>query len=288
MTLTPDADRSNQREGEAQGAPPLLPFSAPALATGLWLSPLAVICGAVASLAASFDAIALVPLAMAALLAVSWLVLWTVIADAPWAGMLASWDAWTGGRPLRMLPYARPDSDAAKASHRLGQLRGWARAELLPRRGAALAALAAALGVMAVLAAALGPQPILLTLAAICLPQIAAVAGRGEGRPDPILRAAVMVTLPMLLGYGAFAPLPLAFCAAAAGVGLIFASLTAPALARDAGYAIALAALLLTRQPVGAFMLAVTWAPQALLRLRLSPHIWALAAMLIVAFSFAQ
>lgn len=288
MTLTPDAERRGQREGEAQDAPPLLPFSAPALATGLWLSPLAVICGAAASLPAAFDAVSLVPLAMAVLLALSWLVLWAVIADMPWTGVLASWDAWAGGRPLRMLPYARPDSDAAKAAARLGQLRGWARGELLPRRGAAMIAAAAAVGVMAVLAAALGPQPILLTLAAICLPQIAAIASRGSGQPNPILRAALMVTLPMLLGCGAFAPLSLAFCAAAAGVGLLFVARTALTRARDVGYAIALAALLITRQPVGAFMLAVTWAPQALLQLRLNSRAWAVAAMLIVAFSFAQ
>jgi hypothetical protein len=98
-----------------------------------------------------------------------------------------------------------------------------------------------------------------------------------------------MVTLPLLLGFAVFAPISAAFVAAALGVGMIFAGLDdARPLRRDAGYALALGALLVTRQPVGAFMLAVIWAPLLLLRPARGARLWAVAALMCVAFAFAQ
>jgi hypothetical protein len=259
------------------------------LSTNLWLAPIAALCGAIASTPAAGGANWPLPMAMAVVLSFAWLTLWCVVAQMPWANVLASWDAWTKGRPLRPLPYARPDSDAARAALRLGQLRGWASEMLWPHHGVILLAGVAALIVAAVLAAALGAQAILLTLAAVCVPQIAVIACRGNGHPDPLLQAAMLVTLPMLLGYASFAPISLAISATAAGFGLVFAGLTAAStFTRDIGYGVVLAALIATRQPIGAFVLAVLWAPHLLLRLTHRPRAWAVAAMLTVALAFAQ
>ncbi|MCS6849307.1 MAG: hypothetical protein RMN52_16515 [Anaerolineae bacterium] len=252
-----------------------------------WLAPLAVISGAIASGAIFLRSDWMLALAMAVLLALAWVSVWSVIAGVNWSAPLAIWQRWTQGTPLKTLPYTRPDSDAAYVSRRVGQLMSWLRQALLPRYGGILASGATGLAVMVVLAAALGSQAMLLAIGVLCIAQIAVVACRGDGRPNAILEGATVVGLPVMLGAATFAPVALDILLVGAAAAVIFAGARdgSPWL-RNAGYALAVVVAVATRQPVSAFALAVIWAPQLILGLQRNGYGWLAAGML--AFAVAR
>ena len=240
--------------------------------------------GAIASGAVSARPDWPLSLAMAALLALVWVVAWSVIAGVNWSAPLAVWRGWSEGVPIRALPYAQPGSDAAYLSRRLGQLRSWLERDLLPRYGSLLLVGAMAIAVMAVLSAALGPLAVLLTIAAVCIVQIAVVACRGNGRPNGLLLGATAVGLPMLLGYAVFAPLSPGILLVGSGAAAAFAGVRDGwSVLRHAGYALVVLASLVMREPVGAFVWAVVWAPQLILGLRRGGYGWLAAGLLAFA-----
>jgi hypothetical protein len=223
-------------------------------------------------------------LAMAVLLALAWVGVWSVIAGVNWSAPLAIWQRWTQGAPLKTLPYTKPDSDAAYASRRIGQLVNWLEKELLPRYGNVLMLGAMGFAVVIVLAAALGPQAVLLAITVLCIAQIAVVMCRGDGRPNAIFEGATVAGLPMLLGAATFAPVALDILPVGAAMAMIFAGIhERSSRLRHAGYALAMVTAVATQQPVGAFVLAVIWAPQLILGLQRNGFGWLAAGMLAFA-----
>ncbi len=252
-----------------------------------WLAPVAVIGGAISSGVAFARPGWMLTLAMAVLLSLAWVSVWGTIAGVNWSAPLSLWQRWTQGAPLKALPYTRPDSDAAYASLRIGQLVNWLERELLPRYGAILLLGATGLAIMIVLAAALGPAATLLAIGAICLAQVAVVACRGDGAPSAILEGATVVGLPMLLGAATFAPVAPDVWPVSVAVAVAFAGIRKGSpRTRNAGYALAVLIAALTRQPIGAFVLATLWAPSLILG---SPrHNYGWLAVGLLAFAIAR
>jgi len=227
---------------------------------------------------------------MAVLLALAWMVIWSVVAGTNWTPALASWRSWTKGLPMQAVPYTQPGSDAAKAAAATGQFRAWLAEAFLPQHGIAVGAVLAAVVIAIVLAAALGAQAVLLAILAMCLTQIAVVAGRGAGSPNAILRGLMTIGLPLALGYAAFAPLTLELAAAAVGLSVAFAGIVDSRVPlRHIGYGIVLACMLIARQPIGAFLVAVLWAAQTFTRpMRGGGMGWLVVSMLAAAVAFTQ
>lgn len=267
--------RNTPEAGLAAGS---FPVSA-CLPQAIWLTPLAVVAGAVASGGIIFRPDYLLALAMAALLSLAWVGVWSTIAGVNWHAPLVAWQNWTQGAPLGMLPYAKPDSDAAYASQRIGQLVAWLRQELLPCYGNILAFGVTALVVAVVLAAALGSPAVLTAIVAVCFAQIAVIACRGNGHANGIFEGAVVVGLPMLLGAATFAPVALDVLLFSVAAAVASGIRDRASRVRDMGYALATLVAIATRQPVGAFALAVIWAPQLALGLQRSGHGWLAAAI---------
>ncbi|MFN4294937.1 MAG: hypothetical protein ACK4JD_12490 [Thermoflexales bacterium] len=288
MSFAPGQEQATRIADESDGA---RAFDARALFAYLpkatWLAPVAVLGGAVSSGAALARPGWMLTLAMAMLLSLAWVGVWGTIAGVNWSAPLSLWRRWTQGAPLRTLPYTKPDSDAAYVSLRIGQLVNWLERELLPRYGAALLFGATGLAITIVLAAALGPAATLLAIGAICLAQVAVVACRGDGAPSAILEGATVVGLPMLLGAATFAPVAPDVWLVSVAVAVAFAGIRAGApRTRNTGYALAVLAAALTRQPISAFVLATLWAPSLILGL--SRHNYGWLAVVLLAFAVAR
>lgn len=267
----------------APGALPLFAY----LPGALWLSPLAVISGAIASGALLLRPDWMLALAMATLASLAWGGVWGAIAGVNWSTPLATWQRWTQGVPLKTLPYTQPDSDAAYLSRRIGQLVNWSGQELLPRYGNILLFGAIGLAIMIVLAAALGSQAMLLAIGTLCVAQVAVVACRGDGHPNAVLEGATVIGFPMLLGATTFAPIALDLLMVSAAVTVVFAGIREGSLPmRNVGYALAVLVTVAARQSVGAFALAVIWAPQLILGLQRGGFGWLAVGML--AFAVAR
>lgn len=248
----------------------------------------AVVCGALAASAVTAANNWLLTLAMALVLALASVAVWSVIAGVNWSEPLVGWRRWTRSAPVRALPYTQPGSDAAQLAQNFSQLKSWLHDELVPQHGGALLIGAAGLFVAAVLSAALGAQAVLLSIAALSLAQVAAVLCRGNGRPNVVLQSVLVAGVPMLLGYAVFKPLSPYILLAALGVAIAFASLQRRSpLLRNAGYALLLLTLVALRQPLGAFIIAVMWAPQLILNFQRGSSAWLIAGMLVFAVATA-
>ncbi len=259
--LTNNADRS---AAPANSLPlslaPRLIFSAvsaSALAAGVLASG--------ASLAASASWLAV--LIGLVLTQIVWNTLWATLAETPWAQSWHEGRRWQAGPPLHQLPYTQPGTASAQVSIRLGQLNHWLTQQFWPRYGAVLASTVGAVIIGIVLALVLGPQPAMLTLVAVCVPQVAALLSRGNGQPSPIARGIIMAGLPLLLGHALFAPLPLDVILVALGFAVAFAGIgqSQGRLHWGIGIMIVIGVLAVTRRPLGAYTLAVLALPQTLL-----------------------
>ncbi len=197
----------------------------------------------------------------------AWVVLWALLDGVHWGALVASWRTWRGEVQLPHLPYALPDSDAARARRRLGTLIAWARDAALPGGGSIGALLAVALVVL-ILLPALGLGAIAVALSALALLCAQANVWAEHQTHAPLrLRTvvaaltsgALRVALPVLLGHVVVAPVSLPVVALAGSLALA----AHPSRAwRDVGHAATIALLLFTRQPIGAFLLAQIWLPQ--------------------------
>lgn len=138
-----------------------------------------------------------------------------------------------------------------------------------------------------VLSVALGSYALALTLGVMLVAQLVVLTNLAQSLVL-LGRGLVRLGLPFLLGFSLFNAPDLALTVMA--LGLSFASagttLSAP-LWRDGGYAVMLGALLLTRQPIGAFGLCLIWLPQMLLSPLRHPHLWLLAALTVVSLTLA-
>ena len=265
-----------ERVDTATTPAPRLPFTlSPRLSVTL-VSVAALLGGVMAS--AGFDGRGptVLLIAVAALLSLgSWLVLWNAIAGTDWATPWHEWQQWRTGTPIKPLPYAQPGSDAAKAAVTMGQLSAWVQQRLWPAYGGRISGIATALVLAVVLPALLGGQAIVLTVLAVVLPQIALVLGKGNGQPHSVLQGLVQITLPMLLGYSLFEPLLVIagwdVAIVAVGLGVAFGGVLTQQprhMALHIGQGVVLLLMVLTRRPIGAFLVALFWMPH-LLRFKL-------------------
>jgi hypothetical protein len=221
----------------------------------------------------------------------AWAVWWHTVAATDWATVAAEWRSWRSGSPIAPLPYTQPNTDGAKAAAVLGQFADWAKQKLWPAHGAKVASGAAALAIAVVLSAILGGQAVLLSIVALCLPQIAAAWSKGNGQPNPILQGISQAALPFWLGYALFNPMVLSVFGIGIGIGLalggIFVASAAPAkqsLALHIGLGLVLFVLMMTRRPIGAFLVALFWVPH-ILRLNIITRnsTWWLLASIVAA-----
>jgi hypothetical protein len=282
-------------QNEEHSFEPMVRLTAQWRKGGAWLGPAwAVFCGIVASAQFQWTGTAVISVLVSLILAEGlWTTSWMAIAQTDWAAALERWRHWQDGEPLGGLPYTQPGSPAAHLSLILGQFRDWAARDLLPHYGNALASGIVAPIIALVLSAILGAPIVLLTILAICIPQLALAACRGNGNPNAILRGLVEITLPVLLGYAMFKPLSLEIAIAATGFGIAYAGAVRPAwntILWNAGQALVLVLLLVLRHPIGAFGIALLWLPQLLLQAQPSPRRaqwWLMASMLVAALAIA-
>ncbi len=178
-----------------------------------WLGPAcAALCGVVASGGFGWQGEDWLRLAVLILLVDGgWGTLWAALGSTNWTAPLRRWRHWRFGDPVTTPPYTLPGTPGDQVSRWLGQLRAWWRDVLWPACGPALSAIAVALPVTGVLGVLLGPEFLLLSLAALAVMQLG-LAWKG-------CNAAVAVTLPWLAGHIAFGSLT----PSSAGLALTFA-----------------------------------------------------------------
>jgi len=265
-----------ERVDKASRPVPRLPFTlSPRLSVTL-ISVAALLGGVIASAGFDWRSPTVLLIAVAALLSQgSWLVLWNAIAGTDWATPWREWQQWRSGNPIKPLPYTQPGSEAARAAVTLGQLSAWVQQRLWPTHGSRISAIATALVLAMVLPALLGSQVVALTLLAVVVPQLAVYLSKGDGKPNSVLQGLAQITLPMLLGYSLFEPLLVIagfeVVAVAIGLGVAFGGVLTQRpqhLALHIGQGLVLLVMVLTRRPIGAFLVALFWMPH-LLRFKL-------------------
>ncbi|MCL5999794.1 MAG: hypothetical protein M1546_27585 [Chloroflexi bacterium] len=282
-------------ENTEQAFEPIVRLTAQWRRGGAWLGPAwAVLCGILASAQFQWSGNAVIPILVAIILAEGlWTTLWAAIAETDWARALERWRNWQAGEPLKHLPFTQPDSPAAHLALLLGQFRNWAMHDLSPNYGNALTSAIVAPVIALVLSAILGAPVVLLTILAICIPQLAVIACRGNARPNPILRGFVEMTLPMLLGFVVLKPLSVEIVIAAIGFGIAYAGALRPVwdiVMWNLGQALVFLLLLAMRHPIGAFAMVLLWLPQFLMQAQHSARKaqwWFMAIMLVASLAIA-
>lgn len=260
--------RTRLRDGMAVGA--------------LWLTPLMVIIGAWATKIAWKQPDWMLWLALAVILATMWSLVWSAITGIHWAALLTHWQDRRSGEPLLMLPYAQPGSNATHVALRLGQLKSWLSSDVWPYYGNALLLCTLAIIVAAGLSPLLGTTAVLLSLAALSLSQVAALACRGNGKPSAPLSGVVTVGMPALLGYTTFQEAtPVAWVLSFSAVAIYVEIRRQPT---GIGLGFAMPALISAglRWPLSAFALATIWAARFALKPSSNSYGWlALAAFVL-------
>ncbi|NJM40890.1 MAG: hypothetical protein HC853_09010 [Anaerolineae bacterium] len=278
---------------------PLRPFTLSPRLGLTFVSIVSLLAGVMASAAFDWRAETFLLIATGALLSQgAWAVWWHCVAGTDWAAIATEWRSWRSGSPSLSLPplpytlpYTQPNTDGAKAAAVLGQFADWAKQKLWPAHGAKVASGAAALAIAVVLSAILGGQAVLLTIVALCLPQIAAAWSKGNGQPHPILQGISQAALPFWLGYALFNPMVLSVFGIGLGIGLALGGLCAASAAPSKqsvvlhiGLGLVLFVLMMTRRPIGAFLVALFWVPH-ILRLNIITRnsMWWLLASIVAA-----
>jgi hypothetical protein len=194
----------------------------------MWLVPAwALLCGIAASNGFDWQGEHWLRLALLILLVDGgWGTLWTAMGTTDWAKPLRRWRNWRFGEPSLTLPYTLPDTPGDRLSLWLGQLRAWWRDILWPSCGSAVSAIIIALPVTLVLGAILGPELLLLSMAAIAVIEMGLLWAGGRGTVAPIWNGLVSVMLPWLAGHIGFGPLS----PSSAGLALVLALAWAGAL----------------------------------------------------------
>jgi hypothetical protein len=272
---------------------PVVRFTARWRRGGAWLGPTwAVLCGIVAAAQFHWTSSEFVLIFVALVIAEGlWASLWAALAETDWSIPLGHWRDWREGLPVKSLPFTQPGSFADWLATTLGYCRDWLARDFIPAYGNVFASSIVMPAVALVLSAVLGAPAVLLSIVAILLPQLALALCRCNGQPSPLLRGAVELTLPLLLGYVLFKPLTFEVVIAAIGFGLAYAG----AVSRswnwrlwNLGQFAVLLLLILTRHSVGAFLVGVFWLPPFLLQAQPSARHaqwWLMASMLATALA---
>ena len=262
----------------------------------------AIICGVAASGRFNWEGPQWLRLALLILLVDGgWGSLWTALAATDWATPLRRWREWDENRPTTALPYTLPDAPGGRLSHFVGKLRAWWSHVLWPRCSSALLVIVTALPMAALLATILGPELLLLSLAALALMQLGVIWDGGSTAVPPGWDAVIAVALPWLAGHAAFGPITLP----SAGLALLFALAWGKTWSVGSGWGriltvgsqlLAMASLIILRRPLAAGVLFSVLVPQ----LTLLPWVgrdyqprwyarharpWLMAAMVAAAFA---
>jgi hypothetical protein len=200
-----------------------------------------------------------------------------------------------------VLPYVKAGTLGDKLSRWLGRFRAWWRQDLWPGYREVISSVAVALPLTALLAAFLGPRVVLVCFAALAAMQLGVALSGGRGQPSPWWNAVLMVMLPWLAGYSAFAAPTLSSATLALLLGVAFASArwaraVLGVVALVLAHAGAAAVLVFAGQPVAAtVVLLLLLTPTALaswLRLGYPPGLftrysrpWLLVAMAVAAIA---
>ena len=240
---------------------------------GAWLGPAwALLCGVFASRQFQFHSSQVVGVLVTFIVVAGlWPTLWTALAETDWRAPLERWRNWNEGQPMKTLPYTQPGSPSEHLSILLGQCRDWAARDLLPAYGNALFSAILAPLVALILSAMLGAPAVLVTIIAICIPQVAVLLNGGSGASSPFLRGMLEIALPLLLGVALLAPVSAEIVIVAVGFGAAFAGAAANGnrtalITWNLGQAAVFLLLVLTRHPVGAFAVGLLWLPQFMLQ----------------------
>jgi hypothetical protein len=181
-----------------------------------WLGPTwATLCGIVASGGFSWQGQDWLRLALLILLIDGgWGTLWGALGGTDWATPLRRWRE-CFGRPgqdsgaFARLPYTLPGTPGDHLARLLSGLRTWWREALWPICGSAFLAIVAALPVTAVLGLLLGPELLLLSLAALALMQLGVVWEGGGSHVPPGWDATITIALAWVAGHVTFGPVTL-------------------------------------------------------------------------------
>lgn len=273
-----------------------------------WLAPTwAALCGIVASGGFSWQGQDWLKLGLLILLVDGgWGTLWAALGGCDWATPLRRWRQRRRGdghdnTPVAILPYTLPGAPGGRVRHFLDRLHTWWRDVLWPTCGASLLAVVVALPVTALLGALLGPELLLLSVAALALIQLGVVWEGGQGVVPPGWDALVALALPWIAGHAAFGPITLWSTALAVLFAVSWG--TAWTAKSNAGRALAIssqllatASLVVLHRPLAAGALFLLLVPQlALLPWSRTAHPaswyvrytrpWLMAAMAVVALA---
>jgi len=188
-------------------APPpsggLIRMQAQAAGLGSWLGPTwATLCGVLASDAFRWqDGDHVKLLLLLFLVDAGWGTLWSALTSVSWALPLQRWKSWDQNRAIAKLPYTLPGTPGDRISRRMGKLSAWWETAFWPSCGSAVRALVISLPVTGLLAALLGPEVLLLSVAAVALMQLAVIWEGGRGGVPAAWDGFIAVTLPWLAGH---------------------------------------------------------------------------------------
>ena len=207
----------------ADVAPPpsggLIRLQARAVDLGSWLGPMwAALCGVLASNAFNWQDGDWVQVALLLLLVdAGWGTLWAALASTDWTLAFRRWRppsvSSSGGEgvgdarnePTVALPYTLPGTPGDRISRWMGRMSSWWQRVLWPTCGAAVRAVFVALPLTALMAALLGPELLLLSVAALGLMQLGVIWEGGRGVAPSGWDALIAITLPWLAGHVTFA-----------------------------------------------------------------------------------
>jgi hypothetical protein len=143
-----------------------------------------------------------------------WGTLWAALGGSDWATPFRRWreGGWRQGRgntSVGMLPYTLSGAPGGRLRQWLNRVHSWWREVIQPICGSSLLAILAALLLTALLGAFLGPELLLLSVAALAMMQLGVVWEGGQGAVSPRWDALISVALPWLAGHATFRPVTL-------------------------------------------------------------------------------
>lgn len=180
----------------------------------------AAFCGVLASNAPLWHSGNWLPVLLLILLVdAGWSNLWTALASTRWAGPADRWRTWGKNKTLPTLPYTLPGTPGDRISRWMGRAQSWWEHVFWPACGPAVRTVLVFLPLIGLLSVLLGPEVLLLSVAAVALMQIGVLWTGGRGMAPPGWDAMIAVALPWMAGHAAHAPLTLR----SAGLALLIA-----------------------------------------------------------------
>ena len=188
-----------------------------------WIGPLcAAACGVVLGSGFTGDVDAWLRLALLVILVDGgWGTLWAALSGTDWSTPIEQWCEWSEERPVTALPYTRIGAPSHRVTRRVVQFGSWWQTILWPSTSTALSSAIVAIPLIAIFSLILGPQVMVLSIAAVAMMQLGVIWEGGHGNVIPEWDAMPAIALPWLAGQAAFGSITLpsatiAFCFALA------------------------------------------------------------------------